>query len=87
MGGKKICLEMCPTSNWLTQAVPAFEAHPLPKMLRAGVPVSINTDDPAVFGVGLQDEIKICREKMGMSEEEILLAMRHASAASFIVAS
>jgi adenosine deaminase len=82
---KRICLEMCPTSNWLTQAVPSFEAHPLPKVLRAGVPVCINTDDPAVFGVSLSDEIRICREKMGLTEDEIQLTFRHADTSSFIL--
>jgi adenosine deaminase len=81
---KKICLEMCPTSNWLTQAVSSFESHPLPKVLRAGVPVCVNTDDPGVFGVSLSDEIRICREKMGMSEAEVQALFAHAEAASFI---
>lgn len=79
-----ICLEMCPTSNWLTRATPSFETHPLPQVLRAGVPVSINTDDPGVFGVTVPDEIRICREKMGMTAEEIQLCQQHASRASFL---
>lgn len=81
---KKICLEMCPTSNWITQSVSSFETHPFPKVLRAGVPVCVNTDDPAVFGVGITDEARICREKMGISESEIQLAYSHADASSFI---
>ncbi|MCM2276708.1 MAG: adenosine deaminase [Oligoflexia bacterium] len=79
-----ICLEMCPTSNWLTRAVDSFEAHPLPQVLRAGVPVCINTDDPGVFSVGMPDEIRICREKMGMTPAEIQRCHEHASGASFI---
>ena len=79
-----ICLEMCPTSNWLTSAVAEFKEHPLPLLLRAGVPVSINTDDPAVFGVTLPDEIRLCREKLGMSESEIDQCMGHAKKASFL---
>jgi adenosine deaminase len=81
---RKICLEMCPTSNWITQSVSSFEAHPLPKTLRAGVPVSINTDDPAVFGVSLRDEVRICREKMGMSASEIDQVFTYAAQASFL---
>ncbi|MCM2322014.1 MAG: adenosine deaminase [Oligoflexia bacterium] len=80
----RICLEMCPTSNWLTRAVPSFESHPLPQVLRAGVPVCINTDDPGVFAVGMADEARICREKMGMTEAEIELCHRHATELSFI---
>jgi adenosine deaminase len=81
---KGICLEMCPTSNWLTRAVPSFEEHPLPKVLRAGVPVCINTDDPAIFGVGIRDEYEICRKFMGMSETELLQTEEHATRASFL---
>lgn len=79
-----ICLEMCPTSNWLTQAVPSFEAHPLPQVLRAGVPVCINTDDPGVFAVTLKDEITIARTRMGMSDAEIRRCQDHAWQASFL---
>jgi adenosine deaminase len=81
---KRICLEMCPTSNWLTQAVPSFEEHPLPKVLRAGVPVTINTDDPTVFGTTLPQEIQLCWQKMGMSEAELKLCQKHAWDSSFL---
>lgn len=79
-----ICLEMCPTSNWLTHAVNDLRDHPLPKLLRAGVPVCINTDDPGIFGADLQHEIEICRKVMGMSEAEITQCFEHADRASFI---
>jgi adenosine deaminase len=80
----KICLEMCPTSNWLVNAVPSLEAHPLPMVLRAGIPVCINTDDPGIFGVTLPEEIEICRTRLGMSENEIQLCEKHAMEASFL---
>ena len=82
---KSICLEMCPTSNWLTRSVPSFEEHPLPKVLRAGVPVCINTDDPTIFGTTLSREIEICWKQMGMSEAELKQCQEHAERASFIV--
>ena len=81
---KKICLEMCPTSNWLTSAVPSLKQHPLPALLRQGVAVSINTDDPGVFGVTLPQEAEICRKEMGLSPEEIEQCWRSASGASFL---
>ncbi|HUP58066.1 MAG TPA: adenosine deaminase [Bdellovibrionota bacterium] len=80
-----ICLETCPTSNWLTQCVPTLEAHPLPRLLRAGVPVSLNTDDPGVFAITLPSEMEVCRRQMGMTEAEIQACMAHADRASFIV--
>lgn len=80
----RICLEVCPTSNWLTQCVPSFEAHPITGLVRSGIPVSINTDDPGMFGVGLDEELRRCRTRLGMTEAEIQSCMRHAHAASFI---
>jgi len=81
---REICLEMCPTSNWLTQAVGSFPEHPLPRVLRAGVPVCINTDDPAVFATSLPQEAEICRNQMGMSSSEIQACFEHARKSSFI---
>lgn len=81
---RRICLEMCPTSNWLTQGVTTFESHPLPTVLRAGIPVCINTDDPGIFGVTLQHEMRICRERMGMTEAELARCTEHAFQASFL---
>lgn len=80
----RICLEVCPTSNWITGCVADLAQHPLPELLRAGVPVSINTDDPAVFGVDLPHELELVRTRMGMSEAEIQLCQRHALDASFL---
>jgi adenosine deaminase len=80
----KICLEMCPTSNWLTQCVRTLKMHPLPKVLRSGIPVSINTDDPGIFGVTMQDEMRICREQMGLTDQEVKQCLAHAANATFL---
>ena len=80
-----ICLEMCPTSNWLTQAIPTFAAHPLPHVLRAGVPVCLNTDDPAVFATSMPQEIEVCRKHLGMTQAEIETCFEHGRKSSFIV--
>lgn len=74
----RICLEICPTSNWITQSVPTLAAHPLPAILRAGIPVCINTDDPGIFDNTLDHEISVCREHMGMTDAEITECFRHA---------
>lgn len=79
----QICLEMCPTSNWLTSGVPSVAVHPLPFVLRAGIPVCINTDDPGIFGVSLTQEIQNCREQMGMTDLEIQRCEAYAEEASF----
>ena len=55
-----------PTSR--SPVVPALHAHPLPELLDAGVPCSINADDPLLFGVGLLDEYVVCRERLGLDD-------------------
>ncbi|MGK5090373.1 adenosine deaminase [Bdellovibrionota bacterium FG-2] len=80
----EICLEVCPTSNWLTKCVPSLEAHPLPALLRAGVPVCVNTDDPGIFGKTLLQEIEVCKTRLGMSEGEIEKCFEFAARASFL---
>ena len=82
---KEIALEMCPTSNWITQIVKTLPEHPLPLLLRSGVPVTINTDDPGIFGITLSQEIQICREKLQMTEAEIAKCQEHAQKQSFVV--
>jgi adenosine deaminase len=79
-----ICLEICPTSNWLTQSTPRLEQHPLPQLLRQGVPVCVNTDDPGIFGYTLPSELAICREKLGMTEDEIQQCIQNGSQFSFL---
>jgi aminodeoxyfutalosine deaminase len=53
---RQIPLEICPTSNRLTGAAPAHLAHPMGALHAAGVCVTIDADDPALFGTTLIDE-------------------------------
>src|SRR5690606_24253787 len=49
----EITLEVCPTSNIATGAVERLALHPLAAFVEAGVPVTINPDDPPMFGTSL----------------------------------
>lgn len=80
---QKICLEVCPTSNWLTRIVDCIEDHPLPTLLRAGISACINTDDPGIFDVTLPGEVEVAQAKLGMSEEEIRRCFQNAYSARF----
>ncbi len=53
---KDIPLEVCPYSNYLTQAFKSHEDHPLKKLITAGVPITINSDDPGIFASTLTDD-------------------------------
>ena len=52
-------LAMCPTSNVVLGVVVALGEHPIDRLRRAGVPVTVNTDDPMVFGTDLLREYEI----------------------------
>ena len=54
----QIPLEACPTSNACTRQVPGLKAHPLPRMLEEGLFVTLNSDDPPMFGTTLTDEYR-----------------------------
>ena len=76
------CLDVCPTSNVLLSVVPSLEAHPLPRLLEAGVRCSINADDPLLFGSGLLEEYTRCRTVLGLTDEQLATAARASLEAS-----
>ena len=72
-----VCLDVCPSSNIQLSVFPTIETHPLPEILRAGVPCSIGSDDPLLFGPNLLDEYELCRNQMGLSDELIATLARN----------
>ena len=81
---RKIPLELCPISNWLTNAVESVAKHPFRKLMEAGVPVTLNTDDPGVFNTTLLDEYSNLEKLHGFTEAEFNHINDIAAAASFI---
>ena len=82
----QITLEICPHSNYLTQAFPTYEEHPLRKLYDAGIRVTINSDDPGIFNTQLSDDYTICHHYQGFGLEEFQTTNATAFAASFISA-
>lgn len=78
---ERIPLEVCITSNVLTGAVKSLDSHPVRRLFDAGVPITLNTDDPGLFGTTLQRELGIARDVFGFSAAE--LAQVEATAARF----
>jgi aminodeoxyfutalosine deaminase len=64
-----IPLEVCITSNVYTGATPSLDAHPVRRLYDAGVPITINTDDPALFATSLDKEYAIARDRFGIPTE------------------
>jgi adenosine deaminase len=79
-----VTLELNPWSNYLTNAVPRIEDHPLKKLFDLGVKVTISSDDPEVLETNVNNEYRIAHEVLGMSMDEIKQCNRNAVAASFI---
>lgn len=64
-------LEVCPTSNIRTAVVSDWETHPARSLIEAGVMVTINTDDPALFHSSLAGEYRVLEDRFGFGEETI----------------
>ena len=81
---RKVLLELCPTSNRLTNSVPSIRMHPLRKLMEAGIMVSINSDDPHLFGIDLCHEYDVLHSELGLTMEEFNRINDHAAACSFL---
>ena len=77
-----IVLDMCPTANWKCKAVQALSEHPLPRLVRAGVPCTISTDSRTVADTTLTHEFELMSEA-GMTDGELRLCNETAYAARF----
>ncbi len=80
----RIPVEMCPTSNLKTGAARSYEDHPLPEFFRRGLLVSLNSDDPDMFGATLTGEYMVCYEKLGLDWSEIKTLCLNGVASSFL---
>jgi aminodeoxyfutalosine deaminase len=81
---KQVALEVCPTSNVATRAVDALENHPIRQMYDAGVLVTVNSDDPPMFGTNLNREYEIAADLLGLDERGIADLAKNAVHASFM---
>lgn len=77
-------LEVCPTSNVATRAVPSLAEHPLATFVRAGVPVTINSDDPPMFGTDLNTEYEVAARLLDLDAAGVADLARSGVAASFL---
>lgn len=68
---RDIPLEICVTSNLVTGVVKRVEDHPLRRLYDAGVPIILNTDDPAMFACTLAGEYRLAAEHFGFTEVEL----------------
>jgi aminodeoxyfutalosine deaminase len=80
---KGIPLEVCPSSNIATRAVATLDEHPIRAFRDAGVTVSVNSDDPSMFGTSLNQEYEIAARLLDLDTGGIADLARAAVRASF----
>jgi adenosine deaminase len=68
---RDVTLDMCPTSNVQAGIVESLAAHPLAALHRAGVSVTLSTDDRTVTGTTLTDEMATCADALGLGDDEL----------------
>jgi adenosine deaminase len=81
---RRIALEVCPTSNLHTSTVSDYRSHPLPALLRRGLAVTLNTDDPSISGIDLPHEYRVAEEELGLSRDELRRLQENALEAAFL---
>ena len=80
----RIPLDVSPTSNVCLGVVPDLVNHPLPRLLDAGLIVTINSDDPPMFGTTLTEEYLRISEVFGFDEVQIVALVMNAVNVSFL---
>jgi adenosine deaminase len=78
-----IPLGICPTSNLTLKVYPSIEAHPIDRLRKAGVRVSVNTDDPSLLATNLPAEYGLASAAFGWSDEIVRDVARTSVDASF----
>ena len=80
----QIPLEVCPTSNVCTRQVPGLAAHPLPRLLGEGLFVTLNSDDPPMFGTTLTEEYRRAATVLGLGAARLAELAANGVRASFL---
>jgi adenosine deaminase len=79
-----ITLDVCPTSNLYTGAVASLSQHPLRRLFDAGVPITLNTDDPTLFNTTLIHEYRVAAAAFGFTADELTALVCNGARAAFL---
>ena len=80
---RQIPLGICPTSNLKLGVYDSIQDHPIDRLRRAGVAVSINTDDPVLLGASLVGEYALCSKAFEWTDGDLRALARNSIDASF----
>lgn len=81
---ERVVLTVCPLSNVRLRVVEQMVDHPLPRLLEAGLTLTLNSDDPAYFGGGMLENFAACHDAFGWSKETFTGLARNALEAAFM---
>jgi adenosine deaminase len=81
---ERMTLTVCPLSNLKLCVVPDMESHPIDAMLRAGLRVTINSDDPAYFGGYVNDNYRAAATGRGLTRDDLATLARNSFLGSFL---
>ncbi|MBU2983598.1 adenosine deaminase [Lentibacter algarum] len=84
LADQQIVLECCPGSNIALSVYNSFAEHPFLALRDAGVPVTLNSDDPPHFHTSLAREYEIGATEFGLTEAELCEVTRTAIKAAFV---
>jgi len=79
-----VVLELCPISNFLTGAIDRPEDHPIRKLMQMGVKVTVNSDDPGLFGTSLTEDYEFLEKYHGFTADDFKQCNQTAEAAGFV---
>ncbi|QNA85672.1 adenosine deaminase [Sphingomonas sp. So64.6b] len=77
-------LTVCPLSNLKLCVVDSMEAHPIDRMLRAGLRATVNSDDPAYFGGYIADNYRAAAAGRGLDRDDLVALARNSFLGSFL---
>ncbi len=86
LGQRQIPVELCITSNLRTGVCKSAAEHPTKNYFDQGVMITLNTDDPALFGTTLSREYQLAQDTFGFTDEHLRELARNSFEASFLPA-
>ena len=81
---EKMTLTVCPLSNLKLCVVDDLARHPLKRMLELGLHATVNSDDPAYFGGGVNDNFQAVAKALALGEAELVTLARNSFLGSFL---
>jgi adenosine deaminase len=69
---RQIPLDICPTSNICINIYPSMSQHPIYELDKLGIQITINSDDPTLFGTSLCDEYMVLAREFGYTAKDLV---------------